>query len=93
MKKHDNGKASSTSADAGVIRIVAATRDLLNFWAQRIEHMPPLAAQRFIASNTSELLFNLSKACGEELAKGIVDCVEREAWDIYDRLHRPRIAT
>ena len=77
-------KSDGVSTDA----LLATMRELAQAWARRIEHMPPLAAQQFLASSTTELLAGLSESCGSKIGGLIAAYIESTVWEVYDTRHR-----
>lgn len=77
-------QSGGVSTDA----LLATIRELAQAWARRIDHMPPLAAQQFLASRTAELLAGLSESCGSKISGLIATYIESTVWGIYDRRHR-----
>lgn len=92
MRKRHEFEGSPEAADVRAESLLATIREVAQAWSERIDHMEPLVAQRFIASNTAKLLTSLSDGCGAELANLIVDDIERVVWSNYDRNHKVSIA-
>lgn len=84
---NDSGEITQ-SGGVSTEKLLATIRELAQAWARRIEHMPPLAAQRFLAANTAELLTGLSESCGSETAGLIAAYIESTVWGGYDSRHR-----